>query len=93
MVAVDTDVGILLHIRPAVLEPDDGAVLAIDSVSMHISSIVHMGHGVIDQACGNAINTGYGVVVGLAVVAFFAAAIGDSAGEEKEEYGLFHRPK
>ena len=76
VVAVDTDVGILLYVRTAVLEFYYSTMWAIYCVCMYIGTIIYMSHRVIDLSGVYTIDMCYGVIVGLAVVAFFAAAVG-----------------
>ena len=91
--AVDTDVWILLDISTTVLEFDDRSMCAIYSIGMHIDAIVYMSRRIIDLPCVYTINMCYGVIIGLAVIAFFAAAISGSERYKEKKSGLFHKPK
>jgi hypothetical protein len=90
MVAVYANIGILLHICPAVLKLYDGAVSIVYRILYHIERVINMMYRVIYQAAGHTVYTRYSIVVSLAVVAFFAAAIGHSQCNERQEHSLFH---
>ena len=91
--AISTDIGILLYITAAVLKFYDRAVLVVYSINGHIGGVVDMMYRVIDQSRWYAVDTCYRVVIGLAVVAFFAAGIADGECDEQEKNRLFHKPK
>jgi hypothetical protein len=90
VVAVGADVGVLLYIAAAVLKLYDAAVRAVDSIGDGVDAIIDMVYRVVGRAVSHAIYTGYAIIVGLAVIAFFAAGVGYSEQDEQQENSFSH---
>lgn len=75
MVAIGTNVWVLLHIATAVLKLLHGAMRAVNGIGMHKNGVVQVVNTVVNQPRCKAVNTHYGVVIGLAVITFFAAGV------------------
>jgi hypothetical protein len=87
---VSTYIWILLRVTAAVLKFLDSAMRAVGGICGCIERIVYVMHRIVNQRCRNAVYMHYRVIVGLAVVAFFAARIGQCKDDEQEKNGSFH---